>query len=473
MIIRIVTCIFKDRISQTNFQIFRVVNYLVYMNASFLQIIIAMLAGIAVIIWLTTRSKLPAFFALLIACLVTGIGVGLSLPDLITASKKGFGNTMQSLGFLIVLGTLLGLLLEQTGSTRVMATYILKKSGEKNASLALSITGFVVGLPVFCDSGFIVLSGLNKSMIRRTGISAVIMSVSLASGLYAVHCLLPPHPGAAAAAGTIGADIGKLILFGIIIAFPVMLIGHWWAKYAGKKMEPIGTDDEEIMEENESLPSVTRSFLPVIVPIVLIALRSVFIDMHFASSGWMKNLLALGDPVVALLIAVLLAITAKKHWPKNRINQLLHDALEKAGTILLITGAGGAFGAILASTNPGDHLAALPILSTIGIFFPFMLAFILKTAQGSSTVAIITAASIVLPVLPVLGLDSENGRILCVLALGAGSMVVSHANDSYFWVIAKFSGIHMKAMLRAYTVATLLMGLTAILLTWIISLFLL
>ncbi|WP_276503556.1 GntP family permease [Terrimonas pollutisoli] len=440
------------------------------MNVSLLQVILSMLAGILVIIFLTTRSKLPAFFAMLIACLITGLGIQLSLPELIAISKTGFGNTMQSLGFLIVLGTLLGLLLEHTGSTKVMAEYILKRAGEKNASLALGITGFIVGLPVFCDSGFIVLSGLNKSMIKRTGISAVTMSVSLASGLYVVHCLLPPHPGAAAAAGAIGADIGKIILFGIIIAFPVMLVGHGWAAYAGKKITHSAFDDEEIIVENKVYPSVQQSFLPVIVPIVLIAARSFFITTPHASQPWMKNLLALGDPVIALLIAVLLALTAQKGWQKGSISKLMHEALEKAGTILLITGAGGAFGAILASTNMGNHFASMPWLSSIGLFFPFLLAFLLKTAQGSSTVAIITAASIVLPLLPVLGLDSENGKLLCALAMGAGSMIVSHPNDSYFWVIAKFGGIDMKAMLKVYSVATIIMGLTAILLIWILSL---
>ena len=443
------------------------------MNISLLQVIISMLAGIAVIILLTTRLKLPAFFAMLIACFVTGLGVQLSLPGLITISKTGFGNTMQSLGFLIVLGTLLGLLLEHTGSTKVMAEYILKKAGKKNASLALSLTGFIVGLPVFCDSGFIVLSGLNKSMIRRTGLSAITMSVSLASGLYVVHCLIPPHPGAAAAAGTIGVDFGKLILYGILVSFPVMLVGHWWAGYMGKKLPATAVDDEEIIKESDAAPPVVQSFLPVIVPIVLIALRSFFIDHPMASTVWVKNLLALGDPVIALLIAVLLAMFAMKRWNQTHINRLLHDALEKAGTILLITGAGGAFGAILASTNIGSHFADMPLLKSIGIFFPFILAFILKTAQGSSTVAIITAASIVLPLLPVLGLDTENGKLLCVLSMGAGSMMISHANDSYFWVIAKFAGIDMKAMLRAYSMATIIMGVTAILIIWGLSLFLL
>lgn len=443
------------------------------MNISLLQVIISMLAGIAVIILLTTKFRLPAFFALLIACFVTGLCVQLSLPELISISKTGFGHTMQSLGFIIVLGTLLGLLLEYTGCTKVMAAYILRKAGEKNASLALSITGFIVGLPVFCDSGFIVLSGLNKSMIKRTGISAIIMSVSLASGLYAVHCLLPPHPGAAAAASTIGVDFGKLILYGLVVSFPVMLVGHWWAGYMGKKMQHTDVDEEEVIKEAEEQPSVIQSFLPVVVPIVLIALRSLFISHPQASTTWMKNLLALGDPVIALLIAIVLALTAKRNWDKTSINKLLHDSLEKAGTILLIIGSGGAFGAILASTDIGNHFAAMPFLKSIGIFFPFLLTFILKTAQGSSTVAIITAASIVLPLLPVLELDSENGKLLCVLAMGAGSMMISHANDAYFWVIAKFAGIDMKAMLRVYSIATILMGVTALLLIWLLSLFML
>ena len=208
------------------------------MNVSFLQELIALFAGITIIILLTAKYQVHAFFALLIACFVTGLGVQFPISNLLGIIKDGFGNIMKSLGLIIVLGTTLGVLLEHTGSTRVMANYILKKVGEKNSAFALSLTGFIVGLPVFCDSGFIVLNGLNKSLAKKTGISIAIMSVSLATGLYSVHCLIPPHPGAAAAAGTIGADYGKLILYGIIIAIPAMLVGHWWAVYAGKKNQP-------------------------------------------------------------------------------------------------------------------------------------------------------------------------------------------------------------------------------------------
>ncbi|MEI9809237.1 MAG: SLC13 family permease [Bacteroidota bacterium] len=205
------------------------------MTTSFIQVLFSLLAGIAVIILLTARYRVHAFFALLIACFLVGFGVELPFASILTSVKEGFGRIMQSLGLIIVMGTTLGVLLEHAGCTRVMAAFILKKVGEKKAPLAMSITGFIVGLPVFCDSGYIVLSGLNQSLAKRTGISVVIMAVSLATGLYAVHCLVPPHPGVATAAITTGVDLGKLIAAGIAVAIPGMIAGYLWARYAGKK----------------------------------------------------------------------------------------------------------------------------------------------------------------------------------------------------------------------------------------------
>ena len=209
------------------------------MTTSFIQVLICLLAAIAVIILLTAKYRVHPFFALLIACFLVGLGVQMPFANILSSIKEGFGHIMQSLGLIIVLGTTLGVLLEHSGCTKVMANSILKRTGEKNAPLAMSITGFIVGLPVFCDSGYIVLSGLNQSLAKRTGVSLVIMSVSLATGLYAVHCLLPPHPGAAAAAVTIGVDLGRLIIIGIAVAIPGMIAGHLWARYAGKKVEHV------------------------------------------------------------------------------------------------------------------------------------------------------------------------------------------------------------------------------------------
>jgi gluconate:H+ symporter, GntP family len=441
------------------------------MNVSFLQVILFLIAGIASIILLTVKFRVHPFFALLIACFVTGLGVEIPPADILVFIKNGFGDVMSKLAIIIVLGTTIGVLLEKNGSTKVMANFILELAGPKRASLALSFTGFIVGLPIFCDSGYIVLNGINKSITRKAGMSVAQMSISLASGLYAVHCLLPPHPGATTAAITLNVDLGILIGYGILIAIPAMLIGHWWAVYAGRRSsyEPASIPEEE--DDNSTKPSVLASFLPVVIPIVLMAIKSI-IGLTNMNDGLAKDLLMLaGDPAVALAIGVLLALAGINN--RKELSHHLSAAVEKAGSILVIIGAGGAFGAVLAATHIGDHFGNTFNLGTIGIWFPFLLTCIIKTAQGSSTVAIITASSIVLPILPALGLDSSNGHLLAVLSMGAGSMMLSHTNDAYFWVVSKFSDISINTMLRVHTVASLLMGMLTMIIIYILSLFIL
>jgi GntP family gluconate:H+ symporter len=454
-------------------EIFKLAFYAL-MNASLIQILLFLLAGIALIVLLTAKFRIHAFFALILACFLVGLGVEMPMHQVITTVKDGFGNIMKSLGLIIVLGTTLGVILESTGSTRVMAAYILRKTGERYAAIGMSLTGFVVGLPIFCDSGFIVLYGLNKPLSRRTGIPLTLVSISLATGLYSVHCLIPPHPGAAAAAGAIGADIGKLILMGIAVAIPAMLVGYWWARFATRNEQSVKeTEPEEENGAAHTKMSALNAFLPVAIPIILIAAGS-FIKMEKESVGWLSSTLSvLGDPVMALSVGVILAFICGRKQAKKALGKLLSEGAEKAGGILIIIGAGGAFGAVLAAANLGQHLGNLSFLKHLGILFPFLLTFVLKTAQGSSTVAIITAASIVEPLLPVLGLESTNGKLLAVLSMGAGSMMISHANDAYFWVISKFSEIDMRSMLRVYSIATILMGLISFVMVFMISLIIL
>ncbi|MDP4130196.1 MAG: GntP family permease [Bacteroidota bacterium] len=441
------------------------------MENSFLYLFVCLLAGISIIVLLTAKYKVHAFFALIIACFVVGLGVHLPLQAVVDAVKNGFGDIMKSLGLIIVFGTALGVLLEHNGSTRVMASFILKRTGDRYAALAMSIAGFLVGLPIFCDSGYIVLSGLNRTLAKRTGISMVIMSTSLATGLYSIHCLIPPHPGAAAAAGILGVDYGKLIMMGLFVAVPAALTGHLWANYAGKNTGPLLIKEEmDIAEDSARPPSVIRAFLPVIVPIALIAIKSFFVLDPGTGPAWLNGLLETGDPVIALAIGLLLAIHGDNLRKKGVLPRLLQDAAEKAGSILVIIGAGGAFGAVLASTGIGKQFGSSGALIHLGVLFPFLLAFILKTAQGSSTVAIITAASIIQPLLPALGLNTETGKLFCILAMGAGSMMISHANDAYFWVIARFSGLDMKTMLKVYSVATFFMGMTAMIMVYLLKL---
>ncbi|HMK20532.1 MAG TPA: GntP family permease [Chitinophagaceae bacterium] len=442
------------------------------MNVSFLQVIISLLAGIIFIILLTVKFKVHPFFALLIACFITGLGVQLPFAEILTLIKNGFGDVMSKLAIIIVLGTTIGVLLEKNGSTNVMAASILKLVSQKRSSLALSVTGFIVGLPIFCDSGYIVLSGINRSMIKRTGMAVATMSISLASGLYAVHCLLPPHPGATAAAATLEVDFGKLILYGILIAIPAMLIGHWWAVYAGKKTKTSIETTEESNEDVFAGPKPILAFLPVVIPILLMALKSVLV-LDKNETGLLNDVFSIvGDPAIALAIGVLLAILTGKN-SKHSVSFQLSSAVEKAGGILVIIGAGGAFGAVLAATNIGKHFEENLDLKMLGIWFPFLLTCLIKTAQGSSTVAIITASSIVLPLLPVLGLESENAKLLTVLSMGAGSMMISHSNDAYFWVISKFSDIDVRTMLRVHSIASVLMGLITMIVVYILSLIIL
>lgn len=440
-------------------------------SISLLQSITGLLAGIALIVLLTARYKIHAFFALLMASLLAGFIFQLPVADMLSTIKNGFGQIVGSLGLLIILGTTLGLILEHTGSTTVLAEYVLHKTGAGRSSLALNIIGYVVGMPIFCDSGFIVLSGLNKALAKRSGVSMVIMASSLATGLYAVHCMMPPHPGITAATGTIQAEVGKVMLFGLLIALPAALCGYAWSLYAGNKLPPITVADEEITVTTRQLPSVWMSVLPIAVPILLIALRS-FLALEKAAPTLLLKLIAiLGIPEVAITAGIILALLSVRNGEKNSFKKILQDGAEKAAGILVIIGGGGAFGAILAKADIGSHIAQNPAITGMGILLPFVVTAILKTAQGSSTVAIITASSIILPLLPVLGLDSSNGRILCVLAMGAGSMMISHTNDAYFWVISKFSGLEIKDMLRVYTIATGIMGVVAVALVYLLSRF--
>lgn len=437
------------------------------MEASFAQIMTCLAAGILVIVVLTTKFKVHAFFALFIAALLVGVGVGISFEALIGIMKKGFGHIMESLGFIIVLGTALGVILEFNGSTSVMANAIIRFTGKKRSIMAMNFTGFIVGLPIFCDSGYIVLSGLNNSVARLSRVAVPVISTSLAAGLYAVHCTIPPHPGAAAAAGILEVDIGKLIVTGILVALPTSVVGYAWCLYMKKRLPAYVEDATAGQHIEVKGPSVLLSFLPVVVPILLIALGSVVNGQ--SSAVWTQTIKVLGNPAIALTVGVILALLTIPAHKRQQIGAVLQDGAEKAGGILVIIGAGGAFGAVLAATHIGNHLAEKLPLASMGIFFPFVLTALIKTAQGSSTVAIITAASIIQPLLPALGLDSAEGSILCLLAMGGGSMMISHTNDAYFWVISKFSGIDLKTMLKLYSVATIWMGLTVLLLVFLLS----
>lgn len=435
-----------------------------------------LVAGIACIVWLTAYKKINAFVVLLLVALSIGILSGLSLDSIAATLKAGFGHTMEKIGLLILLGTMLGVILEKTGATTSMAAYILKKVDNKNAPAAISITGFIIGLPIFCDSGFIVLNGLNHSLVQKTKFAMPIMAAALGTSLYAVHCLVPPHPGITAAVGTVGGDIGIIMLWGIALAVPAAIVGYIISVTRGKKITHDYIEPGKATEVDGQLPPVMLSFLPVILPIILIAAKSIallFVKPGEADNFGLQLLSFVGEPIIALLLGILVSFALVNRQHKKELSHWLTEGVEKAGMILAIIAAGGMFGEVLQATGMGKNLGTLLGGLSLGVFFPFLITAILKTAQGSSTVAVITAASLVTPLLGDLGLQSATGITLAILSMGAGSMVVSHANDAYFWVISRFSNLETAATLKVYSLATLIMGITVQLLIWILSLILL
>lgn len=428
---------------------------------------------VAIIVWMTVKFNLHPFLALLFGAILIGFLAGLDSSSLIASLADGFGATLRSIGIVIAAGAIIGEYLDRSGGARILANKILETVGEKNSPLSMSMTGYIVSIPVFCDSGFIVLSALNKAIAKRSKISLAVLAVALASGLYATHVFVPPTPGPLAAAATLGADVGWVLILGLIVSVPVMIIALLWATKGCKKYNikfDLEGNEEQI---NQIPPSFLMAILPIMTPIFLIALKSIaeLPAEPFGVGVFFSLFVFLGDPIIALLIGASLSFFMVRTGNKIQ-NKWLEEALKKAGIIILITGAGGAFGAVLRETDLGDFAAQFAEIGGLGVLIPFLIAAFLKTAQGSSTVAIITAAAITAPLLGPLGFESTLGKALVVLAIGAGSLTVSHVNDSYFWVVAKFSEMETATALKTHTVATLLMGITGLftiqVLAWIL-----
>lgn len=438
-------------------------------------IIAAILIGLVLIVVCTSILKCNTFLTIFLVSLFLGL-VTLPLQEVVPTILLGFGNTMKSIGLIIIFGIILGLILDKTKATKSIAHAILKLIGKKNAGMAIHSTGFITGIPIFCDSGFIVLQGINKSLIRSTGKPMVFMASVLAAGLYSVHCLIPPHPGATAAAGIMSANIGQLILIGLPVAVVSSLSGFLWARFITRRDFPDAPpvqSDQEISSESEDLPSPFRSVLPIVVPVLLLSGRSVIQLLATKDqNGLLKVVSFMGEPVIALIIGILFAISLYKKVDSKALNELFDLSIEKAGAILAIIAAGGIFGTVIKATGIGEVTGIYLASTGLGLFVPFLIAAFLKTAQGSSTVAIMTTASIISPMLVSLNLNSDRGTVLATLAMGAGSMMISHSNDAFFWVVTKFSDLEIKSTLRVWTSTTAVMGIFAFAAIWFISLFL-
>ncbi len=428
------------------------------------------IASIAAIILLTSRWKLNAFISLFIVSLLLAVAV-LPAKNVFQIMKEGFGSTMGATGFLIIFGTVIAIILDTTGAALVLARYIISKTGEKHVVAAIGITGFIAGMSIFCDSGFIILSGLARSFSAKTKTSMALIAGVLGCSLLSVHCLIPTHPGALAAAGILNANIGHLVLLGILFALPGAIVAYWWVNKLTRNKDYPPSQEHVFKEADETeiaYPSVLLSFLPVVMPLLLIAVGSLLQILQPNSGNLLVHIFIFtGQPIMALLIGVLFALLLLRQRNMTIINSVTENAIEKAGPILIVIAAGGMFGGIIKETGIGSIAGDALVRMQLGLLVPFLITVLLKTAQGSSTVAIITAASIVSPMLLSLGLNTETGKLFTLLAMGAGSMVISHANDAYFWVITKFAGLHADVTLRVYSTATAIMGITIFIFVWI------
>lgn len=431
--------------------------------------------GVLFIVISSAKFKLHPFLGLIIAALFVGIASGMPLADVVTNINEGFGGLMTSIGIIIVAGTIIGTILERSGAAYRMAEVVLRIVGPKHPQLAMSLIGYVVSIPVFCDSGYIILSSLQKSLAKRAAVPLATMAVALSTGLFATHTLVPPTPGPIAAAGNIGATnyLGTIIVIGLLVAIPVTLVGYLWAVYAGRKVvvpadnEP-ALDYEEVIKSFGKMPSTFKSFLPIVLPIALIAIGSIATMTMSADSPLTTLLVFFGSPTIALLCGVAAAFLLLPEMNETTLNDWIADSLKDAAPILLVTGAGGAFGTVIKNTSISDTLQNMDFSSLTGALFllvPFLIAAALKTAQGSSTASLVITSSLVAPMLVTMGIEGAVPLALVVMALGAGAMTVSHVNDSFFWVVTQFSGMDVKDAYKTHTVATLLQGLTALIIS--------
>ena len=427
---------------------------------------IILLISILLIILTTTKWKWHPFLALLFVTVFYGIGTGIPTETILKTINEGFGGTIGSIGIIIIAGLIIGTFLEKSGGAQTLAHFLVNLIGEKRIHWAMGLIGYVVSIPVFADSGFIILNPLNKALTKKASVSLAGTAIALSMGLLCSHTMVPPTPGPIAAAAIINADLGQVILFGFITSFGALIVCILFAKYMGNKIFIEANIEESLGDINiAATPSVTKAFLPIIVPIILIVLRSIanYPTLPFGKSQLVEVIQFLGNPMIALSIGMLLSFLLPKKFDRSMLGTSgwVGEALKSAAIIILITGAGGAFGKMIQVSGINTVIESNVQQISIGLLLPFLLSAIIKTAQGSSTVAIITTASIILPMLMTLGLDDMTSKAMVVVAIGAGAAVVSHANDSFFWVVTQMTDMEVKQGYQLHSAASFVLGVSA------------
>ncbi|MHC1691452.1 MAG: GntP family permease [Sphaerochaetaceae bacterium] len=444
-------------------------------DVSVIRALIGLAVAIGLIFYFVTRTKIHVFLAMIIGSVLAGLIIGLPTNAIITAIKNGFGGTLGSIGIIIGFGVMMGSIFEMSGAAKRMALTFIKLLGKGREEIAMAITGFIVSIPVFCDSAFVILAPLAKSLSRNTGKSVVTISCALGAALLVTHSLVPPTPGPLAVVQFFGLDLGKFIIISLIASVPIAISGVFYARWVGKKLFKLPDPNdssilidrpytkEEMAEvsniSEEGLPSTFISFAPIIFPILLILLNTIASAMKV--TGTLKSVFGIiGDPIVAVGIGLLIAIYGLAgKVDRKTVVKVLDKSIQEAGVIVFVTGAGGALGQVLKDSGAGAAIANILVNANIpGILLPFIMAYLLRIVSGSATVGMLTAGSLTAPI--ILAMGSVN-PYLAGLACCIGSIGITNIHDSYFWVVNKTTGLtDMKEMFKNWFGAVLVLSTT-------------
>lgn len=447
------------------------------MSATYILILV--IVAVAFLLFLVLKLKINAFIALLLTSMFVGIATGMPLKNILDSIQKGMGGTLGFVATVVGLGAIFGQMLESSGGAESMARYMVKKFGEKHAPTAMVLTGFFVGIPVFLDVGFIILVPIVYALSRDTNKSLLYYGIPLLAGLAVTHSFIPPTPGPVAVAQIIHAELGYVILWGFILGLPVaILAGPVFGRFISKKLF-VSTPEyfsHLQLKESQNMPSFGTIISIIAIPLILILLATVsdvLVQKNIIVPGLLPDIIGfIGHPFTALTIATLIAIYflgIRKGFDKREILDLSTKALGPAGIIILITGAGGVLKQILVDSGIGKMMAeSIADSSLPPVLLAWTLAAIVRVTQGSATVAMITAAGIMSPVLSILNL-SQTHEALIVLAIASGATLLSHVNDSGFWLVGKYFGMSEKQTLQSWTIMETIIAVSGLLLTMLVS----
>ncbi|MBT2297546.1 GntP family permease [Pseudomonas fluorescens] len=449
------------------------------------QLMVSLVLAIVILIVLVLKTRIHALLALIIAASIAGLGGGMAPDALVKSITTGFGATLSTIGLVIGFGVMMGRLLEVSGAAERMAYTFVRWLGNKREEWAMMVTGYIVSVPIFCDSAFVILNPLVRALARNSGKSMLTLGIALASGLMLTHHAVPPTPGPLGIAGIFNIDVGLMIFWGVVFTIPGTFALVAYARFMGPRIEAMiaqsgqqpvepATAYREVLERADAreaeLPPLWLSMLPIVLPIVLIFANTLVValgklngDSTLAQSLFGQIVAFVGNPVIAVGLGVVAAIYGLvPRRPREEVIAHMEKGVESAGIILLVTGAGGALGAVLRDSGAGQYMgewvATLPLPA---VLIPFVIASLVRLIQGSGTVAMITGASISAPILASI---PDVNMVFAAQAAAIGSMVFGYFNDSYFWVVNRMLGVtNAKHQMLTWSVPTTIGWFTSLL----------